>query len=434
MPHLPFALLAVRHSRVAPAAREEQIVHWKLDSGAKGPGPHKRLRVASHLATLTDMAAIAFLIAMASVSAAPVATVRVAFDARRIGAVAATGLADRNAARRLTADDPVRIASLSKLVVALGVMRLVEAGTLDLDRDVSTYLGWALRNPAFPDVPVTLRMLLSHTSSLRDEADYAIPLGDSVRARIGDVRAWDVEHRPGTWFHYTNLNFPVVASVMERATGERFDRLMARIVFVPLRRDACFNWTTCSDAKVARAVVLYATDGSVRRDDLAGKRPTCPVVADPPCDLTTYIPGTNGALFSPQGGGRVSARDLARIGRMMLKRGGGFLKPASIDLIAKPQWVFDGGNGDTEGGFYCSYGLAVQTLATPNVPGCHDDPFGDGVRRIGHAGEAYGVRSGLWIDPKRHTGVAFFATGVADDAVKGVSAFTAIEEQLAKGE
>jgi hypothetical protein len=96
--------------------------------------------------------------------------------------------------------------------------------------------------------------------------------------------------------------------------------------------------------------------------------------------------------------------------------------------------VFDGSNGDTEGGFYCSYGLAVQTLATPNMPDCHDDPFGDGARRIGHAGEAYGLRSGLWLDMERRTGVAFYATGVADDAAKGVSAFTAIEEQLARGQ
>ena len=74
---------------------------------------------------------------------------------------------------RLTIDDPARIASITKLHVALGVMRLVEAGKLDLDRDVSDTLGWRLRNPAFPDRPITLRLLLSHRSSLRDRVDYA---------------------------------------------------------------------------------------------------------------------------------------------------------------------------------------------------------------------------------------------------------------------
>jgi CubicO group peptidase (beta-lactamase class C family) len=380
------------------------------------------------------MATIALLIAAASVSAAPVATARVDFDARRIGRGTVTGIADRTKPRAMTAEDPVRVASVSKLVVALGVMRLVEAGKLDLDRDVSTFLGWPLRHPGFPDAPITLRMLLSHTSGLRDDADYAIALGDTVRARLGDPRAWDVEHKPGYWFRYTNLNFPVVASIMEAATGERFDRLMARLIFVPLKIDACYNWTTCSVAKIARKVVLYDIGGPVRTDGFATLRPDCPVrlpTEGASCDLSGYAPGSNGALFSPQGGLRISARDLARIGQVFLKRGAGFLKPASLDEITKPVWVFDGGNGETEGGFYCSFGLAVQTLATPNVPECHDDPFGDGVRRIGHAGEAYGLRSGLWIDTKRMTGVAFFATGIADDTPKGRSAFTAIEEQLA---
>jgi len=393
------------------------------------------LRAASRLATLFDMGAIAFLIATASVATAPIATAQVEFGARRIGRGTVTGIADRTTSRAVTAEDPVRVASVSKLVVALGVMRLVEAGKLDLDRDVSSYLGWSLRHPGFPDVPVTLRMLLSHTSGLRDDADYAIPLGDTVRARLGDTLAWDAEHKPGSWFRYTNLNFPVVASIMEAATGERFDRLMARLVFAPLKIDACYNWTMCSDSKVARKVMLYDIAGPVRTDGFAKLRPECPVRLQgqgAACDLSAYRPGSNGALFSPQGGMRISARDLARIGQVFLKRGAGFLKPASLAAIARPHWVFDGGNGETEGGFYCSYGLAVQTLATPNVPDCHDDPFGDGVRRIGHAGEAYGLRSGLWIDTKRRRGVAFFATGIADDAPKGRSAFTVIEEQLAK--
>ena len=61
-------------------------------------------------------------------------------------------------------------------------MRLVEQGRLDLDRDVSDYLGWSLRNPAFPDRPITLRLLLSHRSSLRDGVDYAIPLGTTLQS------------------------------------------------------------------------------------------------------------------------------------------------------------------------------------------------------------------------------------------------------------
>lgn len=346
------------------------------------------------------------------------------FDRNGIISSGASGLADRARRRPLTIDDPARIASVSKLVVALGAMRLVEQGRLDLDRDVSDYLGWPLRNPAFPDRPITLRLLLSHRSSLRDGIDYAIPYGATLQAALADPAAFDAGHPPGTFFRYSNLNFPVVASVMERAAGERFDALMARLVLRPLGLDACFNWTTCSDAAVARAVVLYEPDGRVIRDDLGGRRPDCPVLAPQGCDLSTYRLGSNGALFSPQGGLRISVRDLAAIGRLLLAHGG--------DAMAEPVWHFDGTNGDSEGGFFCAYGLAVQSLATPR-PGCRDDLFGNGRAMFGHDGDAYGLRSGLWVDPARGVGIAFFATGNGDDPPRGRrSAFRAIEEQLAR--
>ena len=67
----------------------------------------------------------------------PGATVGVAFDrGQELGAFA-DGLADPATGRTVTPDDPVRIASISKLVVAIGVMKLVEQGRLKLDSDVS---------------------------------------------------------------------------------------------------------------------------------------------------------------------------------------------------------------------------------------------------------------------------------------------------------
>jgi len=358
------------------------------------------------------------------------------FDREGIVRSGASGMADRGARRALTIDDPVRIASISKLVVALGLMRMVEAGQLDLDRDVSQWLGWRLRNPAFPERPITLRHLLSHTSSLTDRVDYAVPLGTSLESVVGQPPAFDREHPPGTFFRYANLNTPLVASVMERAGGERFDRLMDRLVLRPLGLDACFNWTTCTDAAVARAVVLYAPDGNVIRDDLRGRRPDCPVLAPEGqgCALGDYVLGSNGALFSPQGGLRASVRDLATVGRLLLNRGehegAAFLRPESIAQMMALGWRFDGSNGETEGGFYCRYALAVQRIPV-RQEGCRDDLFGTGRTAFGHAGEAYGVRSGLWIDPLSGEGIAFFATANANAPPQGQSAFMAIEEWLA---
>lgn len=338
--------------------------------------------------------------------------------------VHAQGLADPATGRTVTADDPLRVASISKLAVAVGVLALVDQGKLDLDEDASAYLGWPLRNPAFPDQSISLRALLSHRSSLTDDADYLVPLGETLRAHLASPGVWDSRHAPGGWFRYTNLNYPVIATIMERATGERFDRLMHRLVFAPLDLDACFGWASCSDEAIARAIVLTDPQGRVIRDDLKGRRPACPSLTaqDGSCDLSSYVPGTNGALFSPQGGMRISARGLARLGQWLMTSGTG-------KRLAQQGWAFDGKNGDPEKGFFCRYGLAIQSLATKR-PGCADDPFGDGRTRLGHAGDAYRVKAGLWFDPRRKSGVAYFTTAVAEDADTGQSAFTAAEEAV----
>jgi len=366
---------------------------------------------------------------------APLATAGVAFDRSGERGSFADGLADPSTGRAVTADDPVRIASVSKVVVAVGVMKLVERGALDLDSDASRWLGWTLRNPAFAERPITLRMLLSHTSSVRDHDDqYAIPLGGTVRAVMGEPSSWDPRHGPGDGhFTYSNLNFPIVASIIEKVTGERFDIWMRREVLEPMRVDACFNWPTCSDSVVARAVVLMQ-DGKPVRDDLKGRQPDCPVfVRDgEPCDLGRWRLGENGALFSPQGGLRISMRGLSRVGRMLLNGGTldgvRIISPGSVEAMLTPVWRFDGSNGDTDRGFYCQYGLAVQLIPTRAL-GCDDDPAGDDVPRSGHAGDAYGVRSGLWIDRAGGTGVAYFVSGLAADPPRGRTAYRAAEEQ-----
>jgi CubicO group peptidase (beta-lactamase class C family) len=375
----------------------------------------------------------------------PVATVRVAFDRKGETAVRVWGLADLASGRPVTADDPVRVASISKLVVAIGVLRLVEQRRLNLDADISRLLGWKLRNPAFPDRPITLRHLLSHQSGLTDRLDYVLPLDADMRGILSDPRAWDADHAPGTYFRYANFNFPVIAAVMERGTGERFDRLMDRLVLRPLGLDACYNWASCSEAAAKRAVVQYR-ENKPTKDDHRGVAPACSVTParDGGCDLSVWRAGANGAIFSPQGGLRISGRGLARIGRLLLGRGAvdgvRILSPRSVALLEKPLWVYNGSNGDIggdisvatpSGGFTCSYGLAVAFLATKRK-GCRDDPFGDGRRRFGHSGDAYGLRSGLWIDRASGTGIAYFATDVLD-APGTRSAYTPTEEALATG-
>jgi len=363
------------------------------------------------------------------------AEVGVAFDRNGELASFAEGIADPQSGRAVTADDPVRVASISKLVVAIGVMKLVEQGQLDLDRDVTAYLGWNLRNPNFPGGVVTLRMLLSHTSSVRDHDDqYVIPLGSSLREVLADPKSWDSARGPGAgYFTYSNLNFPIVGSVIEIVTGERFDIWMRRNVLDPMKLDACYNWPTCSDAAVARAVELDSPDGKPQKDDLHGRRPACPVFVSEgaPCDLTRWSLGDNGSLFAPQGGLRISARGLSRVGRLLLNGGTldgvRIISPQSVDILLTQIWRFDGSNGSTEKGFYCSYGIATQQIPT-RIAGCADDMGTGGAVLVGHAGDAYGMKAGLWIDRARGRGIVYFVTGVPDQAQRDDrSAFTAAE-------
>lgn len=365
----------------------------------------------------------------------------VRFNGQGVTASGAGGLANRETGRTATIDDPVRVASVSKLVATLGVMRLVEQGKLDLNRDVSDYLGWTLRNPAYPKQKITLAMLLSHTSSLDDNGEgYLVPLGVRVEEAMRNPKMWDREHKPGSFFHYANINFPVVGGIIERVTGERFDRAMDRLVMKPLGLKACFNWGGgCTDADAARAVILYRPNGEIARDDLKGRLPACPVFVreGAGCDLSANTLGSNGALFSPQGGLRISAKELAGIGQMLANGGGApdgsaFLKARSLHEMRKVRWRYNGRNGVTESGFYCNYGLATQILGVSHHEDCRDRLPGMTGLWYGHAGDAYALKSGLWVEAKTGNGIAYYTTAVADETPRGgPSAFTAAEQRMA---
>ncbi|WP_435418566.1 serine hydrolase domain-containing protein [Parerythrobacter aurantius] len=334
----------------------------------------------------------------------------VAFDRTKARPVVVKGMADRATGRAVEANDPVRIASISKLVMALAALRLVDEGKVELDADVSTYLGWNLRAPGYPDRPVTLRQILSHRAGLRDRVDYVIPLGESLQQRLADPAAWYAAAPPGDApFEYANLGSPVVATVLEAASGERYDRLVERTVFAPLGIRACLNWVGCSQDLVVRAVVLYRDTGEVARDDAGGLPPNCtiPVAEGVDCSLDGYVPGTNASVFSPQGGVRIGMLDLARIGQALLAGpDGGLLSERTYLEWVSSAWPDIGGQQ-----FFCSYGLGVQRIEAGGRS-CEDRLFADGIDRIGHAGEAYGLRSGLWLDVKSGTGLAYFTTAV----------------------
>jgi CubicO group peptidase (beta-lactamase class C family) len=339
------------------------------------------------------------------------AQLRVDFNARKIIKSEVKGEAGI-VGRNVTAADPVRVASISKLVVALAAMRLAEQGKLDLDRDVGLYLGWKVRNPSFPYTPVTMRQLLSHRSGLRDKIDYIVPLDGDLSKVMANPDAWEPKYEPGAYFSYANINSPLIAAVLESVTGERFDRLMARLVLEPLKLDACYNWGGgCSDGRRGQAVTLLRPNGNLARDAAMKGPDPCAVypASDGSCDVDRlYQLGRNGSAFSPQGGLRISANDLAKIGQVLLKEGKPLLSKKTFAEMIGPVWKFDGSNGDDDKGYFMAYGLGIHWLTDRQ-----DNAW------FGHVGEAYSLRAGFWINPKSKRGFIRYVTMIDEFAPVG---------------
>jgi len=339
----------------------------------------------------------------------PPATVVVAFDRESIRPLIVEGLANLETERPVDANDPVRIASISKLVMALTALRLLDEGKVQLNRDVSDYLGWKLRSPRHPDAPVTLVHLLMHRAGLSDAGGYVIPLGESLEEKLADPAAWRETGKPGeAAFEYANLGSPLVATALEAASGERYDRLVERLVFAPLGVKACLNWIGCGPDREARAVTLYRHTGEIAADSPDRLPPACtiPVADGQACDLEAYVPGTNASIFSPQGGVRIGMADLAKIGQaLMTVDKTGFLKPETLaPLVAT---AIGGKTGKAE--LFCRYGMGLQLIEMGDLP-CNDTLFGTDGPWLGHSGEAYGLLSGLWVDGEGKQGFVYVTT------------------------
>jgi CubicO group peptidase (beta-lactamase class C family) len=328
----------------------------------------------------------------------------------------------RQCSRQLAPNTLMRVASSSKLVVAVGLMRLVQLGQVELDRDIGDYLGYVVRNPRAPDRSITPRMLLAHLSSLQDGQRYTIAAPGGLRDLLADSDRFDVVRRPGRYFRYANVNYSVLAAVMERASGERFDRYAATRILEPARLTAAFNWIGLQSLPAERVATLYrrqvpdeAWDINgpwiAQVDGFVGAPPALQISAD-------YQLGSNPALFSPQGGLRIAPLELARWVRTV------FLAPVTRDAkraaiafsndaarpisaisrntarsMCRPQFVSNGHNGDTESGLFEQFGLGVH----PKKLGAH--------RWCGHFAEAYGLKGAVLFDQRRGDVLAYYITG-----------------------
>ena len=144
-------------------------------------------------------------------------------------------------------------ASISKPVTALAMMKLYDDGKIDLDDEINDYLPFKVYNPNFPNDEITIRMLLSHVSSIRDnwemlEIGYTIDNGGDSPMSIEeylknylleDGKYYDREKNfytvaPTKQNRYSNVGYNLVAYLVERISDKPFNKYMAEEVFLPL--------------------------------------------------------------------------------------------------------------------------------------------------------------------------------------------------------
>ena len=365
---------------------------------------------------------------------------------------------DGTAAEPITRDTRFRIASVSKQFSIFTLMQLVEAGKLRLDDDVSRYLGFSLRNPAHPDTPITVRMLASHTSSLRDGKVYSIPPSVNVREFFtpegryyenGDHFA-PAEEAPGSYFCYANINYGLLGTIIEAVTGERFDRYQKKHILKELDTHADYVPGNLAKRDFAKLGTIYQKKDERghwdefgrwygKADDYGGQQPKKDSIylQNPYAEdiqgwfpLKDYVPGTNATMLSPQGGLRISYEELTHCLEMLMN-GGSYhgrqiLSPTSIAEMLRPQWQYDAAqkNGSTGGGTLLSYGLGEVQIAgnsTSRVNRAHE------VDLVGHNGEAFGLLSGVFFRPGTKDGFVYIMNGEAvaeDDDPRSAGTFS----------
>ncbi len=192
------------------------------------------------------------------------------------------GMADRDALLPYTDSSTQTVGSISKTLIGLAVMKAVDQGKLELDDPVAKYLTFAVLDQNHPDIPITVRHLVTHTSSITDTEDAylrrsyvltdtsdltrdlaidisparfsapstAVPMEVYLRDVLSaDGRWYEREtytgQRPGERFEYSNIGATLAARVVEQATGQAFDTFTEEHILKPLGMRSS-GWNTGS--------------------------------------------------------------------------------------------------------------------------------------------------------------------------------------------
>ena len=247
----------------------------------------------------------------------------------------ARGYADLTQQHPMSIDTLMNVASISKTLTGTSLMMLLEQGKLDLDRDVNEYLPFKVTHPGQPELPITTRQLLTHSSAIVDRdaiyfsetvyfpgADNPIGLGDFVQAYLSPAgQYYDPEnfaaYPPGSERQYSNVAYGLAGYLVEVLSGEPLNRFSAEKIFKPLGMNST-GWML-AEIDTDQHAMLYEWSGEENTP------------------VEWY-----GLATWPDGGVRTSVRDLSRFFAAMI--GGGelwdkrIMQEATVRSMFQPQF------------------------------------------------------------------------------------------------
>ena len=326
-----------------------------------------------------------------------------------------------------------KVASISKFITAIGIMKLHEEGIINIDHNISDYLGFSITNPNHKGSPITIKMLLNHTSSLVDSDFYFDflnathkkidkPKISSFFNNVSDHKIF-LDQMPGSFFYYSNINYGLLGVIIEKVTKKRFDQYLDEIIFKPLSIKGGFNLNKIDYKNLS---TLYRNSISQIDDFLE----------QPNINLDSYILGENTLVFSPHSGCRITPEDLLKLIDCFLNKGIYYngenyikiLNPSTINLMLSPSWKYNGLNGDNFFNLFNEWGVGLQITQNKK---CADKIF-DNQTMYGHVGRAYGFLGDFFFDLEQNNGFVFFVNGYYnnDYIIGEKSSFFKIEEDI----
>ncbi|MGG7467159.1 serine hydrolase domain-containing protein [Chryseobacterium arthrosphaerae] len=339
------------------------------------------------------------------------------------------GFSDIKEKKRYTENTIQNIASVSKTFVGIALLKAQELGKLKLDDPVQKYLPFKVLNPNFPQTPITIRHLATHTSSILDNefylsknyflksnqnlnglklnfddeqvfnpSDSIISMSTYLENVLTSAGKWNKnsfsQHQPGTIYEYSNTGTALAAFIIEKATGKTFKEFTKEYILNPLEmKDSGWSFEGVKFSNFSR---LY-------------ENPNTPL---PYYQTATY----------PDGGFITNINDLSKYLTELIKGYNGkgtLLTEKSFKEYFTPQ-------------------LTASNFTERNEKNPYSESYNSGIfigfgytGYIGHTGGDPGVMSMLFFDPKTNLGrIMIFNTNFSDK--KGNDAFYGIWNVLEK--